>query len=902
MKNYYKCLMMFLFAISIQAQTYQTWRAEATNANWQTNDNWWNFPNGSPIVFGQQEWDNNHFLNQNSSSDVATWRFLYKGGATSPHTFTGNKIRFYDFGGQDPMIINESSATHIIENNIEGDDTGGDPLIIQLNAVGGLIFNGTFSNFVSPLEVAGNTTNSVSVTFNGVISGIPSFNKSNANISVVFNAQNTYTGNTTVNAGTLQLNRTGGNTIPSSNSVTISGGTLKVSSNQTLSNLTLTSGGLTIDSGVTLTLTDVTISDGFTITNNGTIEIEGILTDNRASKTFDGTVIYSGGTQNIVNATYNNLELSGSDTKTFSGNTTINGDFTVSSVDVVAPTTISFAGSGAQNIAGINYNNIEFSGSGTKTFTSNGQINSTGSLTIPSGNGTIDFDGASNDVIFTFKSDNTSSAVIGNLGSYSLSGNVTVERFTKSRRAYRFFTSSVTTATTINANWQEGQSNPDTATILNANTGFGTAITGAGGSTNGFDTSSSNSPSMFGFDNDANTWTTITNTNVNTLGAGIPYRILVRGDRSISLATNASSATVTTLRARGTMHTGDYTVTATLVDTDMKYLFLGNPYQSPVDMESVLAASSGLIQDFIYVWNSNAGTRGAYETIDVTTTDPMKYVQPGQSFFVEASSTSPSVTFTESDKIVAEVDETIFRTNNVAVQNNASRLSLKLYEASAYSLGAYFSDKLNIRFGAFENSIDDLDATKFSNPDEEIATVNSETRLSYESRTLPTIGEVIPLSIKKYRSENYIFAFDIEPMQGIQMYLEDQYLNTLTAIETGTTFIHEFSVEAGNQDSLDENRFRIVFEEVVLSNPVFETEMTIKSYPNPSNGTFIVTLPNHENGSIAIFNLLGQKVADFETVGASTLPITLNGKITTGTYFVKATLDHKTFQEQIIIE
>ena len=261
-----------------------------------------------------------------------------------------------------------------------------------------------------------------------------------------------------------------------------------------------------------------------------------------------------------------------------------------------------------------------------------------------------------------------------------------------------------------------------------------------------------------------------------------------------------------------------------------------------------------------------------------------------------------AVTFTESDKVVAEVDETIFRTNNVAVQNNASRLSLKLYEASAYSLGAYFSDKLNIRFGTFQNLIDELDATKLSNPDEEIATVNSETRLSYESRTLPTIGEVIPLSIKKYRSENYIFAFDVEPMQGIQMYLEDQYLNTLTAIETGTTFIHEFSVEAGNQDSLDENRFRIVFEEVVLSNPVFETEMAIKSYPNPSNGTFTVTLPNHENGSIAIFNLLGQKVADFETVGASTLPITLNGKITTGTYFVKATLDHKTFQEQIIIE
>lgn len=722
--------------------------------------------------------------------------------------------------------------------------------------------------------------------------------------TVSLNSNRTAPGDLLIDGGSLNLNtstltiqgnwtRSSGQLNAGTSTVIFSGSqsaVFTVASESNLYNLTINKDA----SDVTVNLDgDLAIGNSLTITN-GTLEAE------------TNTITYNGANQTIASTVdgvnYGNLTLSGSGTKTFSGNTTINGDFIVSAVDVVAPTTISFAGSGAQNIAGINYNNIEFSGSGTKTFTSNGQINSTGSLTIPSGNGTIDFDGASNDVIFTFKSDNSSTAVIGNVGSYSLSGNVTVERYTKSRRAFRFFTSSVTTTSTINDNWQEGQANPDTATILNANEGFGTSITGAGGAANGFDTSGSNAPSMFGFDNDANTWTTVTNTNVNTLSAGAPYRMIVRGDRSINLASNSSPATETTLRARGTMHTGDYTVTATLADTDQKYLFLGNPYQSPVNMQSVLAASAGLIQDFIYVWNSNAATRGAYETIDVTTADPMKYVQPGQSFFVQASSTSPSVTFTEADKVVAEVDETIFRMNNVTVQTNTSRLSLKLYEATAYSLGAHFSDKLNIRFGAFENSIDALDATKFSNPDEEIATVNNETRLSYESRTSPTIGEVIPLSIKKYRSENYIFVFDVEPMQGVQMYLEDQYLNTLTAIETGTTFMYEFSVETGNEASLDENRFRIVFEEVVLSNPVFENEMTIKSYPNPSNGSFTVTLPNHENGSIAIFNVLGQKVADFETVGSSTLPILLNGKITTGTYFVKAILDNITYQEQIIIE
>lgn len=57
--------LLILISSPFFGQTYQTWRSEATNNIWQTNDNWWNFPNGSPIVFGQQEWDNNHQTSHN---------------------------------------------------------------------------------------------------------------------------------------------------------------------------------------------------------------------------------------------------------------------------------------------------------------------------------------------------------------------------------------------------------------------------------------------------------------------------------------------------------------------------------------------------------------------------------------------------------------------------------------------------------------------------------------------------------------------------------------------------------------------------------------------------------------------------------------------------------------------
>jgi autotransporter-associated beta strand protein len=82
---------------------------------------------------------------------------------------------------------------------------------------------------------------------------------------------NTYTGLTTVSGGTLRLNTTGGTTIPTTNSVNVTGGTLRISQNQQLVDLTISAGGsLLVDAGVSLTITG-TLSNAGSITNNGII-------------------------------------------------------------------------------------------------------------------------------------------------------------------------------------------------------------------------------------------------------------------------------------------------------------------------------------------------------------------------------------------------------------------------------------------------------------------------------------------------------------------------------------------------------------------------------------------------------------------------------------------------------
>jgi len=93
---------------------------------------------------------------------------------------------------------------------------------------------------------------------------------------------------------------------------------------------------------------------------------------------------------------------------------------------------------------------------------------------------------------------------------------------------------------------------------------------------------------------------TIGNTNVNSLSAGTPYRLLVGGDRSINLTNNDAVAVPTRVRATGSMHTGFFSHTmATGADF---FSFIGNPYQSVVDFSEVVANH---ITGYLYLWDAS---------------------------------------------------------------------------------------------------------------------------------------------------------------------------------------------------------------------------------------------------------------------------------------------------------
>jgi autotransporter-associated beta strand protein len=186
------------------------------------------------------------------------------------------------------LTVGNAGAINVTTpNNITlGSATGPTAGILRLDGnsvtIGGIATAGTLGN--ANIIDNGNATATITIqnaagnTFAGSLKDGSSGNLSlvkNAAGILNFTGQSTYTGSTTINAGTLQLSRVGGGTLASATSVTISGGTLRVSSNQTVTNLTLTSGNLQVDAGVTLTITGNYTATGGTLINSGTIEFNG---------------------------------------------------------------------------------------------------------------------------------------------------------------------------------------------------------------------------------------------------------------------------------------------------------------------------------------------------------------------------------------------------------------------------------------------------------------------------------------------------------------------------------------------------------------------------------------------------------------------------------------------------
>ena len=524
-----------------------------------------------------------------------------------------------------------------------------------------------------------------------------------------------------------------------------------------------------------------------------------------------------------------------------------------------------------------------------------GNLNITGILGVTSG--TLN---TSNSL--TLKSNAQTTAVIDKIlsANATIVGEMTVERFIPARRAFRFM-SSPTTGGTIRSNWQEGGA--DVA-------GFGTDITGEGGATNGFDVSGTNNPSLYTHNNTTLTWEPVTSTNAN-LVAGAPYRILVRGDRTVNQASSTATPTNTTLRSTGTVRTGTVNAFSELFTrNDAGFILLGNPYQAPVDMIDVMAETNNINDQYYYVWDPTIATRGGYVTVDLENginnvpSSANNILQPNQAFFVQIAlplETNTSLTFREDHKKITFDNSTpqVYKSSN----SDLAQIKVSMYTKESLTANGTATDGFVVNFNsAYSNDVTNADAVKPFNQDENLAIANAGKLLSIEKRAMPTATDVIAISNKTYRSSNYTYKVTVTGLNDVTAYLHDNYTGAITKLTNNEETSVNFTID-GNAASSAENRFNIEFKTTALGTDDY-AKAGISVYPNPvQNNVFNIQVASAQNTDVVVFNSLGQQVAcNVSAISGTTINVQPQSQLATGIYIVKITNNGVTETKKVIVK
>ena len=237
------------------AQNSYTWTGNGSDNNWGTQGNW-NVNSGSwgtmPQAYLNFAGSGNGKLSpyNNISAYSAGFQIYFNSGA-SPYTLTGNAIKFYNYSGNNPKIENDSTSLQTINFGF-GSESSGNNMDITAQS-GNLAFGSSFSYFDDAgVYFAVHANNSHTVTFNGAIgngSQTANFLLDGGGVCV-FNAANSYTGQSQINAGELQITANG--SINSGSAIYLGYGTTAVTSQLTL---TAATGGETFANGFTVNTT-----------------------------------------------------------------------------------------------------------------------------------------------------------------------------------------------------------------------------------------------------------------------------------------------------------------------------------------------------------------------------------------------------------------------------------------------------------------------------------------------------------------------------------------------------------------------------------------------------------------------------------------------------------------------
>lgn len=543
----------------------------------------------------------------------------------------------------------------------------------------------------------------------------------------------------------------------------------------------------------------------------------------------------------IITGTTGTIVISGT------GNTTFNGSNSIGTLTLNTSGNVTVASTATLNI----YNSLNLTAVGT--FTTNGNV--------------------------TLKSISTRTAIMG-VANGTVSGNINCEQYIiGGYRKFRFIAHPFST----NQNLSLLTDDID--------------ITGAGGSANGFTSTTANNPSAFWFNpsnGDGATydagWTAFTSASGGTGNLWAPgqgIRTLIRGAKNEGLDGSTYTPSTVTLDMSGPVNIGDVTVNLDYAGSNNSQglNLLGNPYASPIDVSALVYNSNtaGSINKTVYTRNARTGSY----TTDVITSGTVYSVPAYAAFFLKTSASSASVTFKESMKQTSSSLVTFLGMGDEQTPN--------LLRISALIKKEQF-DKVDFHFGKeFGDTLDKVyDAFKMTNDYFNLYSLTSnKSKAAIDFRNLDTT-KLIPLglSVAKNANDTIELVFDANNT-NTDLYLYDYLTQVKTPIKSGNTYT--ILVDATSPETIGDNRLVIgsltALEQLSTK---LKNELCMSVYPNPVRDLLnIQTLNYNRKANVKLFNLSGIEILNTDLDFSDSKIGTINtSNLQSGIYMVEVTSEN----------
>jgi len=314
----------------------------------------------------------------------------------------------------------------------------------------------------------------------------------------------------------------------------------------------------------------------------------------------------------------------------------------------------------------------------------------------------------------------------------------------------------------------------------------------------------------------------------------------------------------------------------------------------------------------VYTWDAQSsgyrvyvGTGGNALGVTVTSNPTPNIIPSSQASFVKLSTSgtyTANLAINENAKFVSG-NGSFVRT---AVAHDQVRIRLKKQSNLNYTFDAMVRFDANSTYG-FDQHLD-ADALSGYGFDFSLVGDNGE-KLVLNTVPLPSESKVIPMSMN-YRGQLGTYKLEFleteSIVNGAETYLRDNYLGTLTSVNS--TSQYTFDVSANDPSSASDR-----FELVVSPYAVTGVSKLINSnglgiYPNPAGTTAKVTLAvagaKGTKASIVVVDVLGKVVyTENMEISQSTYlsEKNLDFGFAAGVYTVKVITEGKTFTDKLIV-